>query len=214
MENNPETSVSAAEIDTASRVDPILQHLNVAETEIDKARIRALFADLWKFEKGDTLPPDEQFLTTIGLFMYTSHNILDDYNVRIDRARNYITQALATWQQAERDEMVAKERASDNPFKAFVDFNLPKVDEVYTWKNFLLEHKQADENQWTYKMKKCWFSQFFIRFGRTDYIETACMYDQIPWNARKDYVDLKLNNMFKKLGSICQFNYKPVKPQK
>jgi hypothetical protein len=60
-------------------------------------------------------------------------------------------------------------------------------------------------------MKKCWFSQFFIRFGRTDYIQTACGFDKIPWEARKDYVDLKLSNLFAQLGAVCQFDYKPAK---
>ena len=60
-------------------------------------------------------------------------------------------------------------------------------------------------------MKKCWFAQFFIRFGRKDYIETACMFDKIPSEARKDYVDLKLNNLFAQLGSLCQFKYTPAK---
>ncbi len=215
MEKNSETTTtSTPETDAGSRVDPILEHLNAEGVEIDKSRIRNLFVDLWKYEDGDVLPPEDQLLTTVGLFIYTCHNILDDHNLRMDRARKAITEALEIWQKPERDEMIEKERTAENPFKAFVDLNVPKVDEIYTWKNFLLEHKQADENQWNYKMKKCWFAEFFIRYGRTDYIETACMYDQIPWNARKDYVDLKLNNMFKKLGRLCQFTYKPANTQK
>ena len=196
------------------RIDPILTHLSVEGTDFDKTKIRNLFFDLWKFEDGDNLPPEKQFLTTIALFIYCSHNILDDYNIRLDRARKGITEALEAWQKPQLEKMVAEERASENPFKAFVDSNLPKVDEVYTWEIFQLDHKQADEKQWTYKMKKCWFADFFIRFGRVDYIETACMFDQIPWNARKDYVDLKLDNMFRKLGTVCQFSYKPVKTEK
>ena len=42
-------------------------------------------------------------------------------------------------------------------------------------------------------------------------IETACLFDQIPWEERQDYVDLKLNNMFSKLGKFCQFSFKPAK---
>ncbi|NIQ03620.1 MAG: hypothetical protein GWM98_27455, partial [Nitrospinaceae bacterium] len=186
-----------------SRLDPILEHLNVEGTEVDKDKIRDLFVKLWEYEEGETLNPETQYLTTLALFMYITHNVLDDYNIRLDRAREMITEALRAWQKPEIDKRVAEEKAADNPFKAFVDKNLPKVDEVYTWENFLLEHKKADEKQWTYKMKKCWFAQFFIRFGRVDYIETACRFDQIPWDERKDYVDLKLNNMFRKLGNFC-----------
>lgn len=198
----------------SERVDPLLNHLSVEGTNFDKTKIRSLFIDLWEFEDGDNLPPEKQFLTTIALFIYTSHNILDDYNIRLDRARKAITQAIEAWQKPQLEKMTADERASGDPFKAFVESNLPKVNEIYTWESFQLDHKQADGKQWTYKMKKCWFADFFIRFGRVDYIETACMFDQIPWTARQDYVDLKLNNMFRKLGSVCQFNYKPVTTKK
>ncbi|GJL77774.1 MAG: hypothetical protein NPINA01_07630 [Nitrospinaceae bacterium] len=214
MNEKVDSAPAADESKIGDRVDPILDHLSVEGAEFDKTKIRNLFIDLWKYEDGDNLPPEKQFLTTIALFIYTTHNILDDHNVRMDRARKAITLALETWQKPELEKMVAQERASDDPFKAFVDSNLPKVDEIYTWESFKLDHKQADEKQWTYKMKRCWFAEFFIRFGRVDYIETACMFDQIPWNARKDYVDLKLNNMFRKLGTVCQFNYKPVKSDK
>ncbi len=87
----------------------------------------------------------------------------------------------------------------------------PRVDIMYPWKGFLRETKKADENQWEYKMKNCWFHQFFIRYGRVDFIESACEYDRIPWKAREDYVDLKLSNTFAKLGSFCQFKYTPKK---
>ena len=214
MNDKIDSAPATEEAKIGDRVDPILDHLSVEGADFDKTKIRNLFIDLWKYEDGDNLPPEKQFLTTIALFIYTCHNIMDDHNIRMDRARQAITKALETWQKPALEKMVAQERASDDPFKAFVDSNLPKVDEIYTWESFLLDHKQADEKQWTYKMKRCWFAEFFIRFGRVDYIETACMYDQIPWNARKDYVDLKLNNMFRKLGTVCQFNYKPVKTEK
>lgn len=214
MNDKVDSAPAAEESKTGDRVDPFLEHLSVEGAEFDKAKIRNLFIELWKYEDGDNLSPEKQFLTTIALFIYTSHNILDDHNVRMDRIRKAITRALETWQKPELEKMIAQERAADDPFKAFVDSNLPKVDEIYTWENFQLDHKQANEKQWTYKMKRCWFAEFFIRFGRVDYIETACMYDQIPWNARTDYVDLKLNNMFRKLGTVCQFNYKPIKPDK
>jgi hypothetical protein len=60
-------------------------------------------------------------------------------------------------------------------------------------------------------MKQCWFATFFIRFGRTDIIQTACNFDSIPSEARQDYVNLKLTNTFAKLGSFCQFKYTPKK---
>lgn len=210
VDDTPSTDSSTAE----SRVNPLLDYLNVEGTEFDKSKIRDLFIQLWEFEGAEKLSPDKQYLTTVGLFIYTCHNILDDYNIRMDRIRQAITEAFEKWKKSELDKMVAEEKASDNPFKAFVDSNLPKVDDIYTWENFRLDHKQADEKQWAYKMEKCWFKDFFVRFGRVDYIETACMFDQIPWNARKDYVDLKLNNMFRKLGTVCKFDYKPVKTEK
>jgi len=203
----PSTGPSTAE----SRVNPLLDHLDIEGAEFDKNKIRELFIQLWEFEDADNLSSEKQYLTTIGLFIYTCHNILDDYNIRMDRIRKAVTLAFEKWKKSGLDKMVADEKASDNPFKAFVDSNLPQVDEIYTWENFQLDHKQADEKQWAYKMSRCWFKEFFVRFGRVDYIETACMFDQIPWNARKDYVDLKLNNMFRKLGTVCKFDYKPVK---
>jgi len=214
MNDKSDSTAATEQTGIVDRIDPILNHLAVEGTDFDKTKIRDLFVSLWSFEGADKLPPEEQFLTTVALFIYTTHNILDDYNIRIDRIRQAIVNALETWQKPELEKMIAAERATDNPFKAFVDSNLAKIDAVYTWENFQLEHKQADEKQWTYKMKRCWFAEFFIRFGRVDYIETACMFDQIPWSNRKDYVDLKLNNMFRKLGTVCQFNYKPVKTEK
>ena len=110
------------------RIDPILNHLAVEGADFDKTKIRNLFIRLWDYEKGDGLSPEEQFLTTIGLFIYTSHNILDEYNIRVDRVRQAIINALETWQKPELEKMVAAERATEDPFKAFVDSNLPKVD--------------------------------------------------------------------------------------
>jgi len=210
-EQNPDTESSGSAADPSTRVDPILEYLNVPDVDVDKNAIRDLFCKLWEYEKGEELDPEDQYLITVGVFIYTTHNILDDYNVRQDRAREYIVSALDQWISPQMDEMVAQERASDNPFRAFVENNVPRVDEIYTWKNFLLEHKTNDDSQWKYKMKKCWFSEFFIRLGRTDLIQTACQFDQIPWGKRKDYVDLKLENLFAKLGKLCQFSYKPAK---
>ncbi len=196
---------------TGQRVDPILKHLESADGEIDKVLIRKKFIDLWQYEEGDKLDDEEKYLTTVAAFIYSAHNVLDEANIRIDKARAMIVAALTAWKKTERDKMIAAEKASENPFQTFIENHQPQVDEVHTWKYFLLEHKKVDEKNWAYKMKRCWFSQFFIRFGRTDYIETACGFDKIPWEARKDYVDLKLSNLFAQLGSICQFDYRPAK---
>ena len=193
------------------RVDPILEHLDVGDAEVDKTVIRKKFIDIWQYENGDKLDDEGQYLTLVAVFIYNAHNVLDEANVRIDKARSMIVAALAAWKKTELDKMIEKEKASENPFKTFVENHQPQVDETHTWEHFLLEHKKVDDTNWVYKMKKCWFAQFFIRFGRTDYIETACCFDKIPWEARKDYVDLKLSNLFARLGSTCQFDYKPAK---
>ena len=195
----------------SERIEPILAHLKIVESDVDLDKIRTHFDQLWDFETGDELSPEEQYLTTVGLFIYTAHCALDDYNINVKRAREYITEAFRGWTKPELDKMVAEEKASDNPFRAFVDQNLPKVDDVYSWRHFKLEHKKNDEKVWDYKMKQCWFATFFIRFGRTDIIQTACNFDSIPSEARQDYVDLKLTNTFAKLGSFCQFKYTPKK---
>ena len=178
---------------------------------IDLDKIRTHFDQLWEFEKGDELSPEEQYLTTIALFIYTTHGALDDYNINVKRAREYTTEAFRGWLKPELDKMVAEEKASDNPFKTFVEKSLPKVDDVYTWRHFQLDHKKNDDTGWNYKMKECWFATFFIRFGRTDIIQTACSFDSIPSEAREDYVNLKLTNTFAKLGSFCEFKYTPKK---
>jgi len=193
------------------RIEPILAHLKVVEADVDLDKIRTHFDQLWEFEKGEELSPEEQYLTTVALFIYTAHGTLDHYNINVKRAREYITEAFRSWMKPELDQMIAEEKASDNPFRTFVDQNLPKVDDIYTWRHFQLEHKKNDADNWTYKMKQCWFATFFIRFGRTDIIQTACNFDSIPSEARQDYVDLKLTNTFAKLGSFCQFKYTPKK---
>jgi hypothetical protein len=195
----------------SERIEPILAHLKVVETDVDLDKIRSHFDQLWEFEKGDELSPEEQHLTTIGLFIYTAHCALDDYNINVKRTREYVTEAFRGWMKPDLDKMVAEEKASDNPFRAFVDQNLPRVDDAYSWRHFQLEHKKNNENIWDYKMKQCWFATFFIRFGRTDIIQTACNFDSIPSEARQDYVNLKLTNTFAKLGSFCQFKYTPKK---
>jgi hypothetical protein len=211
MNEKTETNETATRESIGERVDPILEHLDVGDAEVDKELIRNKFIDIWEYDKADELNDEQQFLTTVACFIYNTHNVLDDSNVRMDKARVMIVSALAGWKQAERDKMIEQEKASENPFKSFIENHQPQVDDVYTWRHFLLEHKTVSDKNWVYKMKQCWFAQYFIRFGRTDYIQTACNFDKIPWEARKDYVDLKLSNLFAQLGSVCQFDYKPAK---
>ncbi|MDH5763448.1 MAG: L-2-amino-thiazoline-4-carboxylic acid hydrolase [Nitrospinota bacterium] len=195
----------------SDRIEPILAHLKIVETEIDMERIRTHFDQLWEFEKGDEQEPEEQYLTTVALFIYTTHSTLEDYNINVKRTREYVTEAFRGWIKPELDKMTSAEKASDNPFKTFVDQNLPRVDDIYSWRHFQLDHKKNDESGWTFKMKSCWFATFFIRLGRTDLIQTACSFDSIPAEERQDYVDLKLTNTFSKLGSFCEFKYTPKK---
>ncbi|MBT3924040.1 MAG: hypothetical protein HOF21_15850 [Nitrospina sp.] len=213
MNEKTETSQDSAQAreSAGKRVDPILNHLDAGDAEVDKELIRKKFIDIWEYDKADELDDEEQFMTTVACFIYNAHNVLDDANIRIDRARLMIVSALAAWKQSERDKMIEQEKASENPFKKFIENQQPQVDDVHTWRHFLLEHKTVSDKNWVYKMKKCWFAQYFIRFGRTDYIQTACDYDKIPWEARKDYIDLKLSNLFAQLGAVCQFDYKPAK---
>jgi len=210
-ENNQDTDVAVARENAGKKVDPILEHLVVENAEVDKSIIRKRFIDIWEYENGDALSEEEQHMTLVASFIYNAHNVLDEANVRIDKARTAIILALSKWSLPSREKLIEKEKASENPFKTFVGNHQPQVDNTHSWRHFLLEHKKADENQWVYKMKKCWFAEFFIRFGRVDYIQTACEFDKIPWEDRKGYVDLKLSNLFVNLGSLCQFDYKPKK---
>lgn len=209
MADNNDTTQTQA--NASEQIEPILAHIKVEGTNIDLDKIRTHFNQLWEFEKGDQLEEEEQYLTKIALFIYTSHNVLDDYNINMIKARAIITQALTDWMAPEVQKQVEEEKATDNPFKAFVDNNEPRIEDVYTWRHFQRETKKADEKEWNYKMKTCWFSRFFIRLGRTDFIATACNFDRIPVEARTDYVDLKLSNTFAKLGNYCQFRYTPAK---
>ena len=208
-EINQDTALAETRENAGKRVDPILEHLDVENTEVDKSIIRKRFIDIWEYENGDKLSEEEQYMTLVAAFIYNAHNVMDEANIRIDRAREAIIAALSKWTLPNREKLIEKEKTSDNPFKTFVENHQPEVDNTHTWRHFLLEHKKADEKQWVYKMKKCWFAEFFIRFGRVDYIQTACEFDKIPWEARKEYVDLKLSNLFANLGTLCQFDYKP-----
>ena len=208
-ETNQDTTLAETRKNIGKRVDPILEHLDVENTEVDKSIIRKRFIDIWEYENGDNLSEEEQYMTLVAAFIYNAHNVMDEANIRIDRAREAIIAALSKWTLPNREKLIEKEKTSDNPFKTFVENHQPEVDNTHTWRHFLLEHKKADEKQWVYKMKKCWFAEFFIRFGRVDYIQTACEFDKIPWESRKEYVDLKLSNLFANLGTLCQFDYKP-----
>ena len=208
-ETNQDTALAETRENAGKRVDPILEYLDVENTEVDKSIIRKRFIDIWEYENGDNLSEEEQYMTLVAAFIYNAHNVMDEANIRIDRAREAIIAALSEWTLPNREKLIEKEKTSENPFKTFVENHQPEVDNTHTWRHFLLEHKKADEKQWVYKMKKCWFAEFFIRFGRVDYIQTACEFDKIPWESRKEYVDLKLSNLFANLGTLCQFDYKP-----
>jgi len=195
----------------AAYIEPILKHLDTEDVIVEKDKITELFVTLWEYEGGEKLDAATQRLTILALFMYTAHNVLEDYNIRIDRARQYITHALQEWLKPEMEKAIADEKASTNPFKAFVDSNQSNFDDTFSWEHFMPDVKKNDETELNFKFKKCWFAEFFIRFGRVDYIPTACEFDKIPWNAREDYVDLKLTNLFAKLGTLCQFKYTPIK---
>ena len=207
-----ETTLNSDFIQKAAKyIEPILEHLDTGDVVVEKEKITELFAKLWEYEDGEKLDPPTQRLTVLALFIYASHNVLEDYNIRIDRARQYITHALYKWLKPEMEKTIADEKASTNPFKAFVDSNQRDFDEVFRWEHFMPDVKKNNENELNFKLKKCWFAEFFIRFGRVDYIPTACEFDKIQWTARKDYVDLKLTNLFPKLGTLCQFKYTPAK---
>lgn len=216
MENNSENTDQALDPESRKRIiqkiDPFLEFLNVEGVEIDKDKIRDHFVQLWEYENGDSLEPEEQYLTTIGVIIYAAHNALDDYNINVKRSREHIKEAFRAWLAPELEKMVAEEKATENPFKTFVEKGVPRVDDIYTWRHFFLDTKKQDEKEWSYKMGKCWFASFFIRFGRTDYIQTACEFDSLPAEARSDYIDLKLQNGFAKLGTSCKFSYTPKQP--
>ena len=149
---NEKTETSPDDVETQEsieqRVDPILEHLDVGDAEVDKALIRKKFIDIWQYEQGDKLNDEEQYLTTVATFIYNAHNVLDEANVRMDKARIMIVSALAAWKKTERDKMIEKEKASENPFKTFVENHQPQVDEIHTWRYFLLEHKKVDDKNW------------------------------------------------------------------
>ena len=195
----------------AAYIEPILKYLDTEDVLIEKDKITELFVKLWEYENGEKLDSATQRLTIIALFIYTAHNVLEDYNIRIDRSRQYISHALHEWVKPEMEKVAADEKASKDPFKSFVDSSHSNLENVFSWEHFMPDVKKVSETELNFKFKKCWFAEFFIRFGRVDYISTACEFDKIPYEIRKDYVDLKLTNLFAKLGTLCQFKYTPVK---
>ncbi len=62
---------------TAARVEPILKHLDTEDIIIEKEKISELFVELWEYEDGENLKPETQRLTTIALFIYITHNIIN-----------------------------------------------------------------------------------------------------------------------------------------
>jgi len=163
-----------------AHIEPILKYLDTEDVAVEKDKIKELFAKLWEYEDGEKLDAATQRLTILALFMYSTHNVLEDYNIRIDRARQYITHALHEWVKPEMEKAAADEKASANPFKAFVDSSQKNIDNVFSWEHFMPDIKKANETELNFKFKKCWFAEFFIRFGRIDYIPTACEFDKIP----------------------------------
>ena len=133
MNENTETIQTGSE-SVGQRIDPILEYLEIEDADIDKSLIRKRFIDIWEYEKGDDLDEEEQYLTTVAAFIYNAHNVLDDANIRIDKARLSIIMALTAWKKPERDKMIEKEKASENPFKTFIENHQPEVDETHVWK--------------------------------------------------------------------------------
>ena len=127
----------------------------------------------------------------------------------MDQARSEILDALTKWTSPEMDKAIKLEKASDNPFKKFVETEAERFDKFYEWDYFLPDTLKTSDKEWTVKMQKCYFCQFLIRFGRTDFMLTACAFDQIAAEKRSDYVNLKLTNLFPKWGSSCTFQFSP-----
>ena len=69
------------------KVDPILEHLDGENTEVDKSIIRKRFIDIWEYENGEHLSEAEQYMTLVAPFIYNEPNVMDEANIRIDRAR-------------------------------------------------------------------------------------------------------------------------------
>ena len=86
-ENDKDTAITEAREKAGKRVDPILKYLDVENTEVDKNVIREKFIDIWEYENGNSLSKEEQHMTLIASFIYNAHNVMDEANIRIDKAR-------------------------------------------------------------------------------------------------------------------------------
>ena len=73
MNENTETIQTDSE-SVGQRIDPILEHLEIEDADIDKSLIRKRFIDIWEYEKGNDLDEEGQYLTTVAAFIYNGHN--------------------------------------------------------------------------------------------------------------------------------------------
>jgi len=65
MSEKTETPDVEAQESAGQRVDPILEHLDAGDAEVDKTLIRKKFIDIWQYEDGDKLDDEGQYLTLI-----------------------------------------------------------------------------------------------------------------------------------------------------
>ena len=124
-ETNQDTALAETRENAGKKVDPILEHLDVENTEVDKSIIRKRFIDIWEYENGDNLSEEEQYMTLVAAFIYNAHNVMDEANIRIDRAREAIIAALSKWTLPNREKSIEKEKTSGNTFKTFVENHQP-----------------------------------------------------------------------------------------
>ncbi len=192
--------------ESAKYVEPIVKHLKADNPTVQDS-IRWQFSQIWDLEEADKLEPAEQRLLTVALFIYCAHLQLEGANVKLDMAREAILKALKKWMAPELEEAIKFEKASDDPFAKFVEKESERFDQFYDWDHFLPETLKTTDKEWTIKMQKCYFCQFYVRFGRSDFMQTACAFDQIGAQEREDYVKLKLTNLFPKWGSSCTFQF-------
>lgn len=192
--------------ESAKHVEPIVVHLKADNPTVQDS-IRWQFSKIWDLEEADNLEPAEQRLLTIALFIYSAHLQLENANVKLDMAREAILKALKKWMAPELEKNTNFEKAADDSFAKFVEIESERFDQFYDWDHFLPETLKTTDKEWTVKMQKCYFCQFYVRFGRSDFMQTACAFDQIGAQERADYVNLKLTNLFPKWGSSCTFQF-------
>ena len=80
-ETNQDTALAETRENAGKRVDPILEYLDVENTEVDKSIIRKRFIDIWEYENGDNLSEEEQYMTLVAAFIYNAHNVMDEANI-------------------------------------------------------------------------------------------------------------------------------------